>query len=410
MMITLNVIESQGRDMISGSYNGIQFAVSYDEQKFRAMQELKDKADAADTVAALQEIVEQFKPLTEESYKEIIETKTPYIVVNKHTNKFYLRYNNVVSKNALPQVFVDKILKLVEKNLPIDPLIKCWARYMRPVPGRPAYSQQQADLFARYISAVYTDQTKARKLVKEQGLAPEVAGAMATTTQVAITVEGLLVCYKVSDEVKEKFVVDEETEEVKKKSRYKKSVDPDTGIVSYDVPDYMEDRLFEPAVMHQGGDAFWCEGNGIKKLGHHIRVGCSHYLESWDQVGAPGNKGLHCGGLNYIRGFQREDTMTHNIFVDPMHIHTIAGLGEGTDGAMTVKQYFVHSSFGGVNRNIYHSSKYAALTDEEYAQIVKEAVDASAASVKEAEELLETTRALAGAPAKAASDVFTESK
>ena len=37
--------------------------------------------------------------------------------------------------------------------------------------------------------------------------------------------------------------------------------------------------------MGTGGDPFYCEGvNGFDKPGHFIRVGCTHRLESWNQV------------------------------------------------------------------------------------------------------------------------------
>lgn len=61
---------------------------------------------------------------------------------------------------------------------------------------------------------------------------------------------------------------------------------------------------------------------------------------------------------------------------------------------MTVKRYFVYGSFAGVNKTIYHSSTYAALTDAEYAQIVKEAVEASEMKKKEIDELYEGAVAL----------------
>jgi len=119
--------------------------------------------------------------------------------------------------------------------------------------------------------------------------------------------------------------------------------------------------------------------NGVDKPGHHIRVGCLHYLPSWDQVDCNDNhscvKGLHCGGLNYIQGYQSEGTVTHNIFIDPSDIGAIIGTGYGNDGAMRVRRYFVHSSFAGVNKNIYHSSKFAAMTDGEYVKSLEEVVN-----------------------------------
>lgn len=384
MMIIINRTET----LITGSVDGKQFGVSFDEQKYQNMLRLQQKSNEVQTVEELKAVVEEFEPLTQENFKEQVETICPYIVVNKHTNKFYLRYANTVSSRPLPQVFVDKILKSVEKNIPIDPLIKCWARYMRPVKGKPAYNQEQAKLFTQYIDAPYTNAKLKAELIAK-GYAEKVATERATTSQVSITQEGLLVCYKVSREITVRYELNEE-EEVITKSRYKKSVDPDTGLVSYDEPQFVEERLFEPYIQGKNGDAFY-SGD---KLGHFIRVGLTHYLDSWDKVSSPGHKGLHCGGLRYIAGYQQEGTVTHNIFVDPMDIHTIAGLGNGNDGAMTVKRYFVYGSFAGVNKNLYHSSEYAKLTDAEYAQLVQEAVSDSQMKKDELDELLKETKAL----------------
>jgi hypothetical protein len=157
--------------------------------------------------------------------------------------------------------------------------------------------------------------------------------------------------------------------------------------------------------MKDSGDEFYC--TAYEKPGHKIRVGHSHYLDSWNKVSTPGNKGLHVGGLRYIQGYQNyRGAVTHNILVDPMHIHSIAGLGIGNDGAMTVKQYFVHSSFAGPNRSIYHSSDYAAITDIEFAKIVEEAVESTRASIAELEAMQsDTSNLIIKEPAKI-DDVF----
>ncbi len=386
--------EAQGY-IITGSYNGKQFGVSFDEQKYQEMLNLQAKANNATSMEELKAIMDEFAPLTQESYKDVVESKTPYLVVNKHTNKFYLQYGGKVSSQPLPQVFVDRILKAVDKNLPIEPLIKCWARYMRPVKGRPAYNQSNAKLFAEYIAAPFTNRDLKNELL-EKGLAEKVATDRATTPQVSITQEGLLVGYKVSREIRTRYDLNE-NEEVVQKSRYKKKVDPDTGLVSYDEPTYAEERLFEPWVMGKRGDEFF---SGEDK-GHFIRVGRPHFLEKWEQVGNPGCKGLHCGGLNYISGFQNgEDAITHNIFIDPMDIYGIAGLGTGNDGAMTVKRYFVYGTFNGVNKTLYHSSEYAKLTDAEYATLVQEAVEANEMSKNELDSLLEEAKALSSVTAE----------
>jgi hypothetical protein len=45
---------------------------------------------------------------------------------------------------------------------------------------------------------------------------------------------------------------------------------------------------------------------------------------------------------------------------------------DGT-GALRVKRYFVHSTFGGVTRNLYNSSNLSRLTDKEFKEAVEEA-------------------------------------
>jgi hypothetical protein len=392
MMIIVNRVG----DMITGSVNGKQFGVSFDEQKYQKMLELHDKANSVETMEELKALVEEFTPLTVESYKELVETATPYIVVNKHTNKFYLKYADKVSSKALPQIFVDKILKSVEKQIDVTPLIKCWVRFLR----NPNYTDKKAKKFAEYITATYTNDQMVAELTSKEGLSNDVAKVRATTTQVAITQEGLLVCYKVSKEITKKFVKDEDADGgIKQKDRYDYEVDEFTGMKKYKEPEYVEDRVFEPACMGQGGDAFLC---GEYK-GHIIKVGQKISLETWDQVNTSDDqscvKGLHCGGLRYIQGYQNDGSVTHNIFVDPMDIGAIVGLGYGNDGAMRVLRYFVHSSFAGVNKSIYHSSKYAAWTDAEYAKRVEEVVKATQMKQEELNALIDETKALSVASA-----------
>ena len=54
-----------------------------------------------------------------------------------------------------------------------------------------------------------------------------------------------------------------------------------------------------------------------------------------------------------------------------MHIGAVVG---GHDGAMRVLQYMPFASFAGPNKGIYHSSKYAQLTDDEYTTMLSEAI------------------------------------
>lgn len=392
MMINVSRISDT---VISGSINGVPFSVSYDEQKYKVMKELELQSTIVTTMDELKVIVAEFQPLTKESYKEIVETASPYLFVNKHTNKFYLQYNGILSSKVIPQILVDKILYSVEKDLDITPLIKCWVRFLR----NPNFSDDKAYRFAQYITATYTDDVRVTELVEEQGLSHQTALQLATTPQVAITIEGLIVGYKVSEEITTRFILDED-EDIVTKSRYTKSIDPDTGLITYSKPEFVEELLFQPAVMKNRGDEFWCVGvnvNGIpyQKKGHHIRVGAAHFLDSWDQINcndsATSVKGLHIGGLSYIKGYQNEGTSTHNILVDPADIGAIVSQG---DGAMRVKRYFVHSSFAGVNKNIYHSSTYAAMTDQEYKESVEQVVKATQQKHEELDKQLSEVKAL----------------
>lgn len=95
--------------------------------------------------------------------------------------------------------------------------------------------------------------------------------------------------------------------------------------------------------------------------------------------------------LDYIRGYQNTGTVTHNVFVDPMHIGAITNDGSG---ALRVLEYFVHSSFAGGNRGIYHSSHYAEQTDAQWAVMKEEAIANSEKAGIERQEELDELKAL----------------
>lgn len=364
MMIIVN---KHGEEYISGSFNGNPFGVSFDETKFAEMKKLEERANAASDMEELKSILEEFEPLTKESYKELVEHNTPWILVNKHTNKFYLKLpDGRASNKPLPKEFVTRILTSVDKKIDVLPLVKAWIRFLR----NPNYTDAKAAKFAWYINQLYTNQSLATKMMAD-GLSHEVAQQRSTTYQTPITQEGLLMTYKVSKEVVWKYELDENDEPVQK-SRYKKSIDDITGLITYDKPVHAEDFIFQPAVQGQRGDEFYCGD----KAGHIIKVGFSHWLDNWNKVDTNDSHscvpGLHCGNQDYIRSYQGGDTVTHNILVDPMDIGAIV---QDNTGALRVKRYFVHSTFGGVNRGIYHSSDYAKLSDEEYRKMLQEAIE-----------------------------------
>lgn len=372
-MILINRIGSS----ITGNYGEVSFGIPFSKEKWDTLNEIVEQSTKVKKVADLKKLYEQMKELTTIDYKESIETECPDVFVNQATGKFYLKVGSKVSSVEMPKALVDRLLASLEKGIDIDPLIKLWSRWLRNPILRKLNKNEQivksSNMF-QYINATWLDEEKAEDLISEKGLSEEVAQERSTVYQVKITQEGLLCTYKVSREITEKYSLDDDGERITI-PRYKKTIDEDTGIVSYDEPEHVEDRLFEPVMMGTGGDPFYCEGeSGYLKPEHFIKVGCNHRLEDWSQVNTNDNqscvKGLHVGGLKYINGYQHDGTVTHNVFVDPMHVGAIPSIDYG-DGAIRCLQYFVHSSFGGVNGSIYHSSEYASKTDSQWNDLRK---------------------------------------
>lgn len=381
----MQIIVNRIGESITGSYNGKSFGVSFSAEKYAAMKELEKRANNAQTMDELRSILEEFQPMTSESYKEVIESKSPYLFVNNVTGQFFLKYNKEVSKEPVPQRLVDLILESSEKGIDVKPLVKCWVRFLR----NPNYSHDKARLFAFYISQQYTDPKRYQALIKE-GVASERAHEMATTYQTPITDEGLICTYKVSRELVKKYVKDESVDGgVKQVSKYDYDVDEETGMKTYaNAKLDMEDRTFEPAVMGTKGDEFelLTAAGAFESKGHKIKVGRIHRLTDWSMVNCNDKTscvpGLHCGNLDYIRNYQEEGTVTHYVLVDPMHIGAIV---QDNTGALRVKQYMVYASFAGVNKGIYHSATYGKLTDAEFETMVRESVEASKKAVAEEE-------------------------
>jgi hypothetical protein len=371
-MITINVIENQ----ISGSYGDTPFCVNYSKETYDKMIVLCDKQNDVDDMDDYNALMEEFAKLTVQDYKTTVETECPWIHVNEATGQFFLTHSGVVSSIPMPQALVDRVLASIDKGVEYLPLVKMWIRFLRnPILGKKmdnGNGEEFADRFFNFVNLEYVHPKLRDELMEEHGLSEEVAERRATMYQMKITKEGLLNGYKVSEEVLTKY----DTETGEEIDRYKRTFNPDTGeIEEGGLPEHVEDRLFRPAIMGTSGDAFYCEGpNGYANPGHFIKVGCTHRLASWSQVNTNDRqscvKGLHFGGLKYIAYYSGE---IHNIFVDPMHIGAVP---DDRDGAIRCKQYFVHSSLAGVNGSIYHSSTYAAKTDEEWAEMRKEAVEA----------------------------------
>ena len=378
-MISLNVIDGN----IVGSYGEKSFSVTYTEKLYEQMQELAKKADRVETMDELKAILDTFDGLAVEDYTKLIEDKCEFIYVNQATGQFFLKTGDVVSNIPMPTALVERIYESMDMGLDFMPLVKMWTRWLRnPILWKKMHKKTGEEFstrFFNFINLKYVHPVLYKELTEEKGLSPDVAIKKATMYQMKITKEGLLNGYKVSTEVLHKF--DAESGEMV--DRYKRTFNVDTGeIESEGLPEFVEDRLFQPAIMGTSGDAFYCEGpNGYANPGHFIKVGCTHRLASWDQVDTNDYnscvKGLHFGGLEYINRISGE---IHNIFVDPMHIGAVP---DDHTGAIRCLQYFVHSSLAGVNGSIYHSSTYASKTDSEWATARREAVEKCSSRIEE---------------------------
>lgn len=339
--------------------------------------------------------VQQLKALQEEviawastPLSDHLESESEYLAINRKTGAYHLKYNGTISSIEMPKALVDRILESHEKKIDFMPLIKMWVRFLRN-PNLKKKGKRFADRFFNFVNLKYVHPKLKEEFLK-QGFSDAEATKRATMYQMKITNEGLLNGYKVSREIKHKF--DPETGE--QVDRYKRTFNVNTGeIESEGLPEIVEDRLFEPAMQGQSGDAFSCSGpHGFKDLGHFIKVGCVHALPDWSMVDTNDDRscvpGLHIGGLYYINNIKGE---IHNIFVDPMHIGAVP---DDSTGAVRCKQYFVHSSLAGVNGSIYHSSEYAKMTDAEWQAALDEAIKQKEALDAKAAERIEELKAL----------------
>ena len=363
-MITINLIG----DSVSITIGEDAYVIPYNAESYAEVNACAEAANSSETVEEYNKCVKTMQKTVNRytlTVESLIVSKCDYLVYNELTGQYFLTYNNdQISDIPMPESLVERIMDSIDKGVDFMPIIKLWTRFLRN-PNLSKKGQDFAQRFADFVNMKYVHPKLMEKYLG-QGLTAQKAQELATMYQIKITNEGLLNGYKVSREILHKF--DQESgEEV---PRYKRTFNVDTGeIESEGLPEFVENRLFEPAMMGKSGDAFYC---GDAK-GHFIRVGKLHALESWDQVNCDDErscvKGLHIGGLYYIAGYSGE---IHNVFVDPMHIGAIPN---SSDGAIRCLQYFVHSSLAGVNGSMYHSSTYASLTDKQWEEMRAEALE-----------------------------------
>jgi hypothetical protein len=378
-------------DNISITIGEESYSTPFSKETYDAIKAFEDTLEGVTTVKEYNAIANELRAFLSKTSEDLVESACPLLKYNSKTGTYHLVHNKVVSSVALPQALVDRILDSQDKGVDFMPIVRMWVRFLRN-PNLKKKGNAFANKFFNFVNLKYQHPKMYNEFL-DAGFSPEIAAEKATVYQMKVTNEGLLNGYKVSREVMHKFVANEDGEPVVK-PRYTRTFDVNTGeITSEGLPEFVEERLFEPAMMGSGGDAFSCVGpNGFDKLGHFIKVGCIHALDSWEQVNTNDNQscvpGLHVGGLMYIAGYSGE---IHNVFIDPMHVGAVP---DDVSGAIRCKQYFVHSSLAGVNGSIYHSSKYAKATDAEWSKMLEEATKVSLDSAAAAKQALEEQNAL----------------
>lgn len=367
------IIVNRIGENIAVSCRDKEYNVMFSKEKFDTLLGISEASNSVKNMDELNELLEKVDALCKDDYKEKVEAFHPELFYTPHTHDYYLKLGDKVSSVPIPEALVWRLEESMEKGIDVDPIIKFWKRALR---NHKAKNQVFMNRLAEYVNTTYIDPKKVREYM-DAGLGMELAEAKARTYEVKITQEGLIACYKTSNEHLEKYVADEDGNP-KKVNRYTKKFNADTGEIEGDTRDEAkaEDRIFIPYVMGTSGDAFYCEGsNGYDKPGHFIKVGCTHRLPDWSYVDTNDNhscvKGLHIGGLSYIASWNGADI--HTCFVDPMHIGAIPDYAG--DKAIRVLQYFVYGSLVAIDHNIYHSSKYAEQTDGEWAEIAKEILE-----------------------------------
>jgi hypothetical protein len=386
-MISINVIG----DRISGSYGNTPYSRSFEKDIYNQMTSLAEQADEVDSVEEYNKILAEFSLLATEDINDrrfLVDLAGGVNLFKDPAGRHYVQFEDgEIIDTPLPESLVERFMYTLTTGVSVAPLYKLWMRWLRnPIlrkKNKKGTGEQFTKRFFEFINMTYVHPKLKQELMEEHGLSEELAEERATVYQVKITREGLVNAFKVSREILHKY----DTETGEEVPRYQRTFNPDTGEIDSDgLPEHVEDRLFEPAVKGQSGDAFYCEGaNGYSTPQHFIKVGCTHRLPSWDMVNTDDDMscvpGLHVGGLKYIAWYSGE---IHNVFVDPMHVGAVP---DSQDGAIRCLQYFVHSSLSGVNGSIYHSSTYAAKTDEEWEEMKDKLIEKRTNKLEEVRQL-----------------------
>ena len=378
-MIVVNRIE----DNINVSCRDKEYNVMYSSEKFEELLEISEESLTVKSMAELTDLLDEVEKICTESLTEQIEAFHKELTYNPVSKEYFLKLNGTICNIPIPKAMVWRLEESIDKKIDVSPLIKnlkLVLRNRKMLEGG-IIAKEFFARYCEYINMTYVDPSKVNALMDE-GLSEDIASEKARTYEVKITQEGLIACFKTSNEILTKYEKDENGNivEVNRYSNNVTKFNADTGEIEEveDTKDSTkgEDRVFTPYMMRNTGDAFYCEGlNGYDKPGHFIKIGCTHRLPNWTYVNCDDKqscvKGLHLGGLSYIATWGGADI--HTCFVDPSHIGAIPDYS--SDKAIRVIQYYVYGSLVTIDHNIYHSSEYAKQTEDEWNVINEELLE-----------------------------------
>lgn len=348
---------------ISGVVNKDKYSVPFTVETFEALQALEARFESATTIESAEAICTEALKYTTRSTQSVLEEKAPNIKYDANSKKFYLQQNGVVSSQAIPQVLADTMVKMFEDGVTIEPLIRAWVLFLR----NPNYSPQKAELFAKFITTTVVDDKEYDKLI-EEGYAKDKAVELATYNDVSISKNGLVLTNKYAT-IKD-YKYDQEGKQVLRDGTTK-LVDEETGATTIERPQIAEDVYLIPPMMGETGDKVIVAG----KQTHRISVGNIHSLPDWSYVNCSDYsfavKGLHLGGLTYIKSYGGHNRVLLDCLVSPDKIGAFDNSGTG---AIRVLEYFVRGANFAPNKGIYNESNYAAKIEADWAITRAEAI------------------------------------
>lgn len=362
MLLTVNKLN----DVLSGIIGNNKYSIGYNDAIYNSLTDLEGRFDVATTLEDAKSIIKEAEDvITNGVQEDVLKAYGEFLKFDEKAQKFYLYSNGVTSSVPLPKALADKMVEAMDKQMPTLPFIKAWMWFLK----NPKFNPRKANLFAKYITTTYVDKKQLKELI-EQGYSVEKATELATYNDLSITKNGLLSTYKYAAIRYKRF----NAQTGESEDRYNVTYDEATGEATVNLPENAEDYSLIPPMMGDRGDAFYADND----LGHSIAVGKVHFLDSWDKVNCTDGQaclpGLHLGGQRYIEGYGGNGNLLLNCFVNPMNIGAFTDTG---DGAIRVKEYFVHSAQFAPNKSFYNESAYLERSNEQWKEIFAEAVKSS---------------------------------